>query len=152
ALLGELRSESALAGMRRFAEGAAEKLLGIWEPPEADRSVESEPKAEIRRAFLATGKPYAATAFEAMSRILDRFVRHWSEIYVEACEATHLRGEQSTEVLDLRMAALGEALRDLRALCRQLRNTTTDTIENAVNAVHALGTLERCSDINLLRA
>ncbi|HET6146007.1 MAG TPA: serine/threonine-protein kinase [Polyangia bacterium] len=152
ALLGELRSEAALAGMRRFAEGAAEKLNGTWEAPEADRPVESETKAEIRRAFLATGKSYAATAFEAMSRILDRFVRRWSEIYVEACEATHLRGEQSTEVLDLRMAALAEALRDLRALCRQLRHTTPDTIENAVNAAHALGTLERCSDINLLRA
>ena len=152
ALLGELRSESALAGMRRFAEGAAEKLLGIWEVPDPDRSVESESKADIRRAFLATGKPYAATAFEAMSRILDRFVRRWSEIYVEACEATHLRGEQSTEVLDLRMAALGEALRDLRALCRELRQATSDTVENAVNAANALGTLERCSDIDLLRA
>jgi tetratricopeptide (TPR) repeat protein len=152
ALLGELRSESAMAGMRRFAEGAAEKLSGSWELPDPERSTESESKAEIRRAFLATGKPYAATAFEAMSRILDRFVRHWSEIYVEACEATHLRGEQSTEVLDLRMAALGEALRDLRALCGQLRHTTVDTIENAVNAANALGSLERCSDINLLRA
>ena len=152
ALLGELRSESALAGMRRFAVGAAEKLIGIWELPDADRQVESEARAEIRRAFLATGKPYAATAFEAMTRILDRFVRRWSEVYVEACEATHLRGEQSTEALDLRMAALNEALGDLRALCRQLRHATADTVENAVDAANALGTLERCSDINLLRA
>jgi tetratricopeptide (TPR) repeat protein len=152
ALLGELRSESAMAGMRRFAEGAAEKLIGVWEVSDADRSVEGEARGEIRRAFLATGKPYATTAFEAMSRILDRFVRRWGEVYVEACEATHLRGEQSTEVLDLRMAALNEALRDLRALCRQLRDTTPETIENAVNAANALGSLERCSDVNLLRA
>ena len=118
ALLGELRSDAALAGARRFAEGAADKLSGIWEVSDEVRPVETEAKADIRRAFLATSKPYAATAFEATSRILDRFARRWTDIYVEACEATHLRGEQSNEVLDLRMAALGEALRDLRALCR----------------------------------
>ena len=157
ALLAELRSDAALAGTRRFAEGAAAKLAGIWEAPDPDRptgvpSVESEAKAEIRRAFLATGKPYAATAFEATSRVLDRFARRWTDVYVDACEATHLRGEQSTEVLDLRMSALGEALRDLRALCRELRQATADTVENGVNAATALGTLERCSDVNLLRA
>jgi serine/threonine-protein kinase len=84
--------------------------------------------------------------------VLDRFARRWTDVYVDACEATHLRGEQSTEVLDLRMSALGEALRDLRALCRELRQATADTVENGVNAATALGTLERCSDVNLLRA
>ncbi len=157
ALLAELRSDAALAGTRRFAEGAAAKLAGIWEAPEVDRtaggsSADTEAKAEIRRAFLATGKPYAATAFEATSRVLDRFARRWTDVYVDACEATHLRGEQSTEVLDLRMSALGEALRDLRALCRELRQATADIVENGVNAATALGTLERCSDVNLLRA
>ncbi len=154
ALLTELRSDAALAGTRRFAEGAAVKLAGIWEAPEGERSssAETEAKAEIRRAFLATGKAYAAPAFEATSRVLDRFARRWTDVYVDACEATHLRGEQSTEVLDLRMSALGEALRDLRALCRELRQATADTVENGVNAATALGTLERCSDVNLLRA
>jgi serine/threonine protein kinase len=79
ALLGELRSEAALAGMRRFAEGAAAKLMGIWEAPEVERSAESEAKIQIQRAFLATGKPYAGTAFEADPRpvraALDRPLR-----------------------------------------------------------------------------
>jgi tetratricopeptide (TPR) repeat protein len=154
ALLTELRSDAALAGTRRFAEGAAAKLAGIWEAPEGERSAsgDTEAKGEIRRAFFATGKAYAAPAFEATSRVLDRFARRWTDVYVDACEATHLRGEQSTEVLDLRMSALGEALRDLRALCRELRQATADTVENGVNAATALGTLERCSDVNLLRA
>jgi serine/threonine protein kinase len=151
ALLGELRSEAALAGTRRFAEGAADKLAGIWEAPDSERT-ESDAKIEIRRAFLATGKIYASPAFEAASRILDRFARRWTDLYVEACEATHLRGEQSTEVLDLRMSALNEALGDLRALCRELRQASGNAVENAVDAANALGTLERCSDVNLLRA
>ena len=50
-----------------------------------------------------------------------------------------MRGEQSTEVLDLRMEALQEALDDLRALCKELRQATPDTVEKAVNAANALG-------------
>jgi serine/threonine-protein kinase len=83
---------------------------------------------------------------------LNRFAILWTEIYVDACEATHIRGEQSTDVLDLRMGALSDALQDLRALCGQFSAATAETVENAVNAANALGNLERCSDIELLRA
>ncbi len=152
ALLADLRQELALAAVRGFAAGAAAKLQGIWEAPSTDQLWETESKIAIQRAFLATEKPYAAAAFEAASRVLDRFSRRWTELYVDACEATHLRGEQSTEILDLKMTALGEALGDLRALCHEFRRATADTVENAVAAANALGTLERCADINLLRA
>jgi tetratricopeptide (TPR) repeat protein len=152
ALLGELRLETTLTGIRRFAVGAAAKLAGVWEAPEPAPARETNAKAEIRRSFLATDKPYAAAAFEAASRILDRFARRWTDLYVDACEATHVRGDQSTEILDLRMAALGEALEDLRALCREFRRATPEIVGNAVNAANALGTLERCADVKLLRA
>jgi serine/threonine protein kinase len=149
ALLAELQQES---GARRFAAGAMARLAGIWEAPEPGASSDTPAKSEIRRAFLATGKPYAAATFDAASRVLDRFARRWTELYVDACEATHVRGEQSTEILDLRMAALNEALEDLRALCRELRQAGPEIVENAVNAATALGNLERCADVKLLRA
>lgn len=149
ALLAELQEE---LGVRRFAAGAAAKLAGVWEAAEDGHAPITPSKAEVRQAFLATAKPYAAAAFEAASRILDRFVRRWTELYVDACEATHVRGEQSTETLDLRMSALQEALEDLRALCRQFRQATPETVENAVDAASALGNLERCADVKLLRA
>jgi eukaryotic-like serine/threonine-protein kinase len=152
ALLTELQQEPALSGMRKFTAGAASKLAGVWECPDGEVAVETDAKSEIRQAFLATGKPYASAVYDAAGRILDRFTRRWTELYVDTCEATHLRGEQSTEVLDLRMAALMEALEDLRALCRELRQATPEIVENAVNAANALGTLERCADVKLLRA
>jgi eukaryotic-like serine/threonine-protein kinase len=93
ALLVELGQEQTLSGVRRFAPGAAAKLLGVWEAPEGERPAETETKAEIRRAFLSTGKPYAVATFDMVRRILDRFARRWTELYVDACEATHLRGE-----------------------------------------------------------
>ena len=37
---------------------------------------------------------------------LDEYGAAWTHMYTDACEATHLRGEQSDEVLDLRMGCL----------------------------------------------
>ena len=156
ALIAELEQETTQLGVRGFAADAAAKLAGIWEAPARDGDAGDAPpnaiKSEIRRAFLATGKPYAAASFDATCKILDRFTRRWSDIYVDCCEATHVRNEQPIDVLDLRMGALKEALGNLRALCDELRRASADTVENAVQAANALGTLERCDDVNLLRA
>jgi tRNA A-37 threonylcarbamoyl transferase component Bud32/tetratricopeptide (TPR) repeat protein len=151
ALLDELARQSG-TGRTSFARGAAAKLAGVWEPPVAGQPVESPEKAAMRAAFLATGKTYAAASFAAASAVLDRYAQRWAELYVEVCEATHVRGEQSAEVLDLRMTCLNEGLADLRALCRTFAAATALVVENAVRAATALGTLERCSDIKLLRS
>ena len=113
---------------------------------------EAPTRTEMRRAFLATGKPYAKKAWINSSRILDSYAQRWSELYVESCEATHVRNEHSTEVLDLRIGCLQEGLEDLKALCRAFRKATPEVVENAVSAANALGGLDRCEDIELLRA
>ena len=118
ALLAELEKSRRGAPRRRFASGAAAKLAGIWEAPARGRTGDTPVKAEVRRAFLATGKAYAATTFEKVRAILNRYAQSWTEMYVDACEATHVRGEQSADVLDLRMAGLDECLDGLRA-CRR---------------------------------
>jgi serine/threonine protein kinase/tetratricopeptide (TPR) repeat protein len=152
ALLAEMEKQPAIASRRRFASAAAAKLAGIWEAPRGDTPVETPAKAEMRQAFLASGKTYAARAWQGVSDTLDRYTRRWSELYVEACEATRVRGEQSDEVLDLRMACLDEGRGDLGALVRLYRYPTAEVIENAVAAANALGTLERCENVELLRS
>ena len=66
-------SESALAGMRRFAEGAAEKLSGSWELPDPDRSTDSESKAEIQAKVTANWEKFfsSATAAAAAKALLE---------------------------------------------------------------------------------
>ncbi|HVR02127.1 MAG TPA: tetratricopeptide repeat protein, partial [Polyangia bacterium] len=150
-LLTEL-DRRAGTGRKGFATGAAAKLAGVWEGPVGGYPVPTPGKERMREAFIATGKPYAAAVFAGASTILDRFAQRWTELYVEVCEATHVRGEQSSEILDLRMACLDEGLEDLKALCRLFRAPTLEVVENAVNAANALGTLERCQDLKLLRA
>ena len=152
ALLAELERHPAAASRQRFAAAAAAKLAGIWEAPIGGRPVESSGKLEAARAFLATGKSYAAKAWAGASQILDRYAARWTALYVEACEATHVRAEQSAEVLDLRMSCLAEGLADLAALVRMFRGATTEVVENAAAAADALGNLERCENIELLRA
>ena len=151
-LLAQLEQQPAVVSRRRFVAAAAAKLAGVWEPLRGDRPQETPARSEIRRAFLATGKAYAKRAFSGTSQILDRYTRRWSELYVESCEATHVRNEQSSEVLDLRMACLQEGLEDLKALCRLFRQATPEVVENAVNAANALRGLDRCENIELLRA
>ncbi|HEX4404162.1 MAG TPA: serine/threonine-protein kinase [Polyangia bacterium] len=150
-LLAEL-DRRAGTGRKGFATGAAAKLAGVWEAPVGGYPVPTPEKERMREAFLATGKPYAAAVFVAASALLDRYAQRWTELYVEVCEATHVRGDQSAEVLDLRMACLDEGLDDLKALCRLFREPTGEVVENAVKATNALGNLERCQDIKLLRA
>jgi eukaryotic-like serine/threonine-protein kinase len=152
ALLAELEKRPAVESRRRFAAAAAAKLGDVWEAPRAGGPTDTPARAEIRGAFLATGKAYAAKAWESASQILDRYAQRWTDLYVEACEATHVRGEQSAEVLDLRMQCLAEGLADLEALVRMFRTATGEVVERAVSAANALGTLERCENVELLRA
>jgi serine/threonine protein kinase/tetratricopeptide (TPR) repeat protein len=153
ALLAELEVDGeAAARSRDFEVRARSKLTGIWEPIGDEAPTGSPARQEMRCAFLATGKRYAEAAYENASRALDRYAGEWVAMYTDACEATHVRGEQSAEVLDLRMASLNDALDSLRALTRAFRSANGDVVENAVDAAHALPSIERCADIKALRA
>jgi len=124
-----------------------DKLAAVW-PPEAG---ETGRKATVRRAFQKTGKPYAADAFASVQRTLDRYAGVWKTMYEEACQATHVRGDQSAEVMDLRMSCLGERLGRLRALVDVLADANATVVENAAGAAGALPSLDRCADVSLLR-
>ena len=73
-------------------------------------------------------------------------------MYIEACEATHVRGEQSAEVLDLRMSCLAENLDDARALAQVLSGADADATAHAVAAVQSLAPIARCADLAALRS
>jgi eukaryotic-like serine/threonine-protein kinase len=109
-------------------------------------------KRDVHAAFLATGKAYAAATFDRTRAVLDRYVERWTALYVEACEATHVRGEQSSEVLDLRMECLNQRLSSVRALTDALARADGASVDNALSAASGLPTLDRCADVNMLRA
>jgi serine/threonine protein kinase/tetratricopeptide (TPR) repeat protein len=148
AVLGAVGARRAVGTQHALCRGGGERFAGTWEPG----GVPSPRKEAIHKAFLATGKGYAEQAFAGASRFLDDYVGRWTAIYADACEATHARGEQSAEVLDLRMACLQERLGSVKALTNVLASADPTTVENAVSAAAALPRLDRCSDVGLLRA
>ncbi len=136
---------------RRVCLGGPEKLAGVWDLT-APGGIEAPRQAQIHQAFLATGKSYAPDVFATVSRALTGYAQRWADMYKETCEATQVRGEQSAEVLDLRMSCLQERRDGLRALTDIFSQATGEVVENAVNATTALGTFDRCANVPLLRA
>ncbi|MEP6653748.1 MAG: serine/threonine-protein kinase [Myxococcales bacterium] len=151
ALLAELEKNRIFARRRRFADDASAKLNDVWQAPVRGRVVETPARKEMRAAFLATGKRYAASTFETVSGTLDRYAKSWLDMYVDICQATHVRGEQSADVMDLRMACLMDLRERLRALCLIFRQADSEVVENAVSAANALGNVARCADLEFLR-
>jgi tetratricopeptide (TPR) repeat protein len=138
--LGEGQRARCTAGPERFAD--------VWEPG----SGPSARKDAIRRSFAASGQSYADHAFAGAARLLDAYVARWTAAYTDACEATHVRGEQSEEALDLRMTCLNERLGNVRALSDVFAAADAKTVEHALSAAAALPPLDRCNDVERLRA
>jgi len=106
----------------------------------------------IRKAFLASGRQSVETIWQRLSSMLDEHMRAWSSMYVQTCEATHVRGEQSAEVLDLRMSCLGDNLDQVRALTDTLATADAEVVSRAVSAAKDLTPVARCADVALLRS
>jgi tetratricopeptide (TPR) repeat protein len=127
---------------RLLCAGSERKLAGVWDDAR---------RAELRRAFDASGLPYAAASFASVSSLADRYARSWAEARSEACQATRVRGEQSEELLDLRMICLDDRLGQLGATLDLLAHADRATVENSVRAAGALPPLDGCSDRKALR-
>ena len=133
-------------GDRISCAAPASQLASAWSPHDDSR------REQIHRAFTASRHPTAETAWQQVTQLLDDYVAKWSAMYVDACEATHLRGERSGEVLDLSMSCLGENLDDVRALTDVLLQADIKTVSHAATAVSALTPVSRCRDLAVLRS
>jgi tetratricopeptide (TPR) repeat protein/predicted Ser/Thr protein kinase len=108
--------------------------------------------ARIHRAFAATPLPYAPALADAVSRQLGAYANRWAAMDDESCVATHVRGEQSEEALDLRSACLERRRGELAALVNALGAADKDAVSNAGQAVQSLTPLAECADVTSLRA
>jgi serine/threonine protein kinase/tetratricopeptide (TPR) repeat protein len=124
-------------------QGGARKLGGVWDE---DR------RRAMHAAFAGSGSAFAEDAFHRAEAALDDYARRWVAMHGDACEATRVRGEQSEELLDLRMECLGQRLDEVKAQVDVLAHADAKTVERAVQAVRALPTLDACADAAALRA
>ncbi|HTA17728.1 MAG TPA: serine/threonine-protein kinase [Polyangia bacterium] len=130
-----------------LCRGGPARLAGVWEPLGAAR-----PRRDaIEAAFVRAGGPSAHETWQHVEPLLDRYATAWLDMYRDACEATQVRGEQSPETLDLRMACLDERRTTLAALTDVLANADGVAVSRAIDAANALPSLDRCTDVRLLR-
>lgn len=123
--------------------GGAQRLEGVWDEHEA---------LELRSAFLQSQQVMAEETWTRVEAALDRRAAAWVRAQRDACEATHIRKEQSPEVLDLRSVCLERNLRGLGALVGALsREVDVEVLQRAVEAIDSLPSVARCSDVDRLR-
>jgi serine/threonine protein kinase/tetratricopeptide (TPR) repeat protein len=136
-----------LADGNRFACAVPDDRIATpWSPHTGDARRQS-----IHGAFAATGRSTAETSWQRLSKVLDAYVAAWTAMYMQTCEATHVRREQSADVLDLRMSCLSDNLDQVRALTETLL-TDGGMLSRAVAAAHDLAPVSRCGDVALLRS
>jgi tetratricopeptide (TPR) repeat protein/predicted Ser/Thr protein kinase len=125
----------------RVCAGAETLVASAWGPA-------AHPK--LQAAFSATGTPFAAEAAQKVTHLLDGYASAWTGMHTEACEATRVRGEQTEELLSMRMVCLDRRRKDLGALASLLTEADGKVVEKAVEAASALPSLQPCQDITSL--
>ena len=124
-------------------QGLGAKLAGVWDPAVRGR---------IHDAFVTTGKPAAAEAFERTAAALDDYAGTWVAMREDACLATAVRREQSPDLMDLRMACLDRRLSAASAMTQLFARADGDVVLRAAPAVLALEPVAGCADVDALRA
>jgi len=106
----------------------------------------------IEAALAAVDAPFAQDTAARVRGHLDAYAETWTATRRDACEATHVRGAQSSELLDLRMACLDARAHTFDSLVTRLESADRDTARHAVAAVLHLPPVEDCEDAAALRS
>jgi len=170
ALLAELDADPAPRRRRRLLAAAAVLAVGgalggaVWlssgaagPPPcvgAGDLSAVWNPdrKEAIHAVFRASGLPQAEAAFSDVVRVLDHGATAWHDMAVDACRATRVRGTQSAELLDLRMACLARHRLDLEAEIDLFLHADARRIKRLAASPPQGGSLAECANAAALKA
>jgi serine/threonine-protein kinase len=126
---------------RERARGACEQhqqqLVGIW-----DEGV----RESIHAAFVATGQPYAESAWSSASTRLDAYAGDWLARRQRTCEAALAGRDDPPGTLEQVALCLDGRLRGLSALTSLLAGADAAVVEHAVQAVLGLEPLAGCDE------
>jgi eukaryotic-like serine/threonine-protein kinase len=123
--------------------GAPAQLVGVWDDPRRE---------QIATSFAATEAVFADAMWSYVQPRLDDYAAAWVQMHGEACAATTIRGEQSSEVMDLRMSCLQRARVELQAVTDVLIVADREVVSRAHLLVANLAPLPRCADVEALQA
>jgi tetratricopeptide (TPR) repeat protein len=122
--------------------GAESQLSGIWDAPRREK---------MQSAFLGTKLSFASDAFTGTARVLDQYAQSWLAMRTDACQATRVRGEQSEEVMQLRMECLESRREELRAVVDVFTQPDAQVVQRALSSATNLSGLDECKNTEALR-
>lgn len=108
-------------------------------------------QSAVQKAMVATGHPLAESVAKRIAVELERYTSEWASMRIDACAATHIRGEQSEALLDLRMGCLDRRLQEVEALLHELQQVDRNTIERIVSGRYDFTPVAACADVASLR-
>ena len=116
---------------------------GTWDPARADA---------LRDALLSTNAAAAEGTWSRVSARLDEYRDEWNAQWTDACEATHVRHDQSEALLDLRVSCLRGHHRRTHALIELLVAEPGKAVLRGATAVAKLPRVAICGDVAALSA
>ena len=143
AIAGLVRDPSPPGAPDLRCTGARKQLGGAWD---------EDTRQAVAEAVRGVPMPFAERSWQRVAERLDGYAEAWVAMHTESCEATTLRGEQSSEVMDLRMVCLRRAQQSLRAVAGVLRDADADVVQRVNGVLGGLPPLDRCADVEALRA
>lgn len=138
----ELASATEAASEVTCDRGEA-RVSEVWGDPQ---------RGSVQAAFERDDSKLGATVWGPTEAGLDRYAAAWAAGYDEACSATHVHREQSTALLDRRVACLDRRKVDLNALITVFADADDDVRGHAVQAVGELPDVGACADVEALLA
>jgi len=142
-LTGAIATTALVVAGNRPCRDADRKLVGVWDD---DR------RASVEQAVKDTRVPFASDTWALVRDDLDGYASRWVEAHDAACAATKIYGEQSEDLLDLRMACLERQRTELGALVELFTRADARVVEEAVRATATLGAPADCGNAEELLA
>jgi tetratricopeptide (TPR) repeat protein/predicted Ser/Thr protein kinase len=139
-VVGVTPAVSRTEGPRCERSAAEARLAGVWD---------DEVRARVESAVLGSDRSFAADTWERVEAGLDEYAASWSDAHVEACVATHIRGEQTPRWLDDRMKCLERRLDGLGRLTGKLSEANEDLVTVAGLRVRELPPVDHCEGAGL---
>ena len=143
ALLSTAAVVGARVGRSKPCRDAAAGIDEVWNETRS---------ANVGKAFGDVGKAYADDAYAKVVPILDRYADEWRTQREDACQATRVRGEQSDEVMGLRMACLDNRLHRMNVFVNVLEDGGPAAAGQAIVGAMQLPSLDTCADLEALRS
>jgi len=141
----------AFAVSRQMAAPAADPCHSVADS--ASRVWGESQKEALQSAFSQVGRAYAGETGTRVARLLGLRTEAWTSMRRDACAATWVRGEQSEQLLDLRMSCLDRRLSEQEQLTKLLlTGVDAEVVDKSIQAVRSLPPLSTCSDTSTLLA